>query len=677
MPFLDTYARAMAALRERAEAALTGERGSVELSGHELAALVHEIDDHRAELVLQNLDLRETLQELERSRNEYHELFSLAPVAYFRVDERATIHAVNDHALRLLGLGRPQLVGRSLTTIVAPADRDALLRGLEHAHDGAPPLQVDLRAHDRRLDALVLVRPLPDRGGDRRSLVAALDVSTLRRAERALQDSEARYRGLFEASHDALFLTDADGRVVDANPAALELARVGRGAVLGRELAPLLTTAPPLDWQALRASDRHAPPRELEVTRGDDVPRLVELAVTPSPGEPEPRYLVALRDITERRRAEQAQRALEEERRQSQRLDSLGRLAGGIAHDMNNVLATILGLATVLERDATSPEMLDDLRTLVGAATRGHDLMRKLLAFARRGSSTRTTVRLGDVVGDIAGLLRHTHSRSLRVEVDVPAAPVLVHANASELGQVLLNVALNAIDAMNDGGTLSFRLRLEGPLEARRAALEVRDTGTGMDPETLDRAFEPFFTTKPQGKGVGLGLSTVYGIVREHGGAVRLHSGAAGGTIVQLTLPALGQPPGPAGPTRTAPQPGRLRVLVVDDEPAVLDVTCRVLRNVDHAAEPAQSGGEALYFLEHAREAPDVVLLDIDMPRMNGVETARRILERWPDQAIVFMSGLHDGEATSLAVRGTRGFVAKPFTLAELTAALGRAKAQP
>lgn len=260
MPNSETYARAMAALKARAEAAVAGEQGPLAWSGGELAALVDELDDHRAELELQNLDLRQALQELERSRNEYHELFSLAPIAYFRVDARATIHAVNDHALRLLGLGRAQLVGRRLTAIVAPADHEALLAGLDHAHDGAP-LQVDLRGADgRELAALMLLRPLPERDGDRRSLVAALDVSTLRRAERALQDSQARYRGLFEASHDALFLTDADGRVVDANPAALDLARVDRGELLGRELAPLLPTRPALDWRAIRACDRHAPP---------------------------------------------------------------------------------------------------------------------------------------------------------------------------------------------------------------------------------------------------------------------------------------------------------------------------------------------------------------------------------------------------------------------------------
>ena len=669
-----SHERALAALRERAEAALAHQHASVELSGGELATLVHELEVYRTELELQNLDLREAQQGLERSRNEYFELFSLAPVAYFRVDHRATIQAVNDHALRLLGLGRSLLVGRPLTAIVAPVDHELVLRGLDHAEDSPVPLQVGLRgARDGRVDVLLVVRTLP--GETRRSLVAAIDVSTLRRAERALRASEERYRGLFEASRDALFLTDAAGKIVDANPAALALARAPRSDVLGRPLVPLLAARPPLDWPELlaRAGDRNAPPRELEIARADG-PRVVELVVSPSPAEPEPGYLVALRDITERRRAEEIQRDLEEERRQSQRLDSLGRLAGGIAHDMNNVLAAILGLATVLEQSATSAEMLDDLRTLVGAATRGHDLTRKLLAFARRGSAARTTVRLGDVVDDIAGLLRRTHSHALRVEVDVPEAPIFVHANAGELGQVLLNLALNAIDAMGDDGTLTFRLRLEGPEGARRAALEVRDTGTGMDPETLERAFEPFFTTKPQGKGSGLGLSIVYGIVKEHGGAVRLHSDARGGTVVQLSLPALGQPARPPGPSAAAPAPDRrLRVLVVDDEHALLDVVCRVLRGIGHAADPAQSGGEALYTLEQTRDPYDIVLLDIDMPRMNGVETARRILERAPDQAIVLMSGLHDGEATSSAVRGVRGFLAKPFTTAELTAAFTRA----
>lgn len=678
----DSYDRALTALRERAETALQEQHASVELSGGELATLVHELEVYRTELEMQNLDLRAAQQKIERSRNEYLELFSFAPVAYFRVDHRATIQAVNDHTVRLLGLDRGNLLGRPLTTVVAPTDHDWVLRSLDLVSDGPTSLQVGLRgAKGAYIDALLVVRTLPDTdAAGRRALLAAIDISNLRRAERALRASEERYRGLFDASRDALFLTSRVGQIIDANPAALALVCTPLHEVLRRDLVSLLTTAPPLDWPTLltRSSERNAAPREVELTRTDG-PHILELTVTPSPAEPDMSYLVALRDVTERRQADEARRSLEEERRQAQRLDSLGRLAGGIAHDMNNVLATILLLTTMLEQSATSPEMLDDLHVLAGAATRGNDLTRKLLAFARRGSAARTTICVNDVVADIAGLLRRTQSSTLRIELDVPATPVHVNANASELGQVLLNLALNAIDALGEGGVLTIRLHQEGPPSALRAVLEVRDTGSGMDSETLDRAFEPFFTTKPQGKGTGLGLSIVYGIIRELRGSVRLKSAVGGGTAVIISLPALDQPaaathPAPAA-AAAATRP--LRTLVVDDESTLLDLTCRVLRGIGHTADPAQSGGEALYTLEHAETPYDLVLLDIHMPRMNGLETARRITERWPDQAIVLMSGLHDGEATASAaegIQGVRGFLAKPFTVAGLSAAFIRAK---
>jgi signal transduction histidine kinase len=372
-------------------------------------------------------------------------------------------------------------------------------------------------------------------------------------------------------------------------------------------------------------------------------------------------------DVTERRR-------LEEDLRQAQRLDSIGRLAGGVAHDFNNLLTTILGVGELLAAELPAgSRAAEDMSGILEAGRHAATLTRQLLAFARRQRLETTSVDLGQVVQAFTPMLRRLIGEDVAVELalDPRAPPVL--ADRPQLEQVLMNLAVNARDAMPGGGTLAIAV---GPADppagaprdgpARWCRLSVRDTGPGMAPEVMANAFEPFFTTKQPGHGTGLGLATVYGIVRQHGGDVRLGPAPGSGLVVEVLLPEAPRPPEPAEASRgRQPLPGgRETVLVVDDEPTVRRVLEVILSRLGYRVLSAAGAVEALGLAEEHGPV-DLLLTDLVMPGMRGTELARRFQERHPRAAVLLMSGYPGNEPLDPGLR----LVSKPLTPEVLAAA--------
>ncbi|HLO66218.1 MAG TPA: ATP-binding protein [Holophaga sp.] len=349
-----------------------------------------------------------------------------------------------------------------------------------------------------------------------------------------------------------------------------------------------------------------------------------------------------------------------------QRLDSLGILAGGIAHDINNVLGAILGLSSAFETTHPPDTPLGRaLATITQACMRGRTVVQGLLAFARKQTPEVRPLDLNALVREVKGLLERTTLSKVDLVLDLEPGELAVRGDAAALNHVLMNLCVNAVDAMPGGGTLTLRTRAlpEGAL------LEVEDTGTGMSPEVLRRAREPFFTTKPQGRGTGLGLAIAFGTLKSHGGGLELFSEPGKGTTVALTFPPC-EGPGPASAVQAGTrQDGRLLLLVDDDELVRASVPV-LLQRLGHRVETAAGGEEALERLATG-PLPDLVLLDMRMPGLDGPATLARIREAHPGLPVILTTGYADPGAQALA-EGLipTAFLKKPFSAAELREAI-------
>jgi two-component system cell cycle sensor histidine kinase/response regulator CckA len=376
---------------------------------------------------------------------------------------------------------------------------------------------------------------------------------------------------------------------------------------------------------------------------------------------------------------------VEEQIVQRQRLETVGRLGAGIAHDLNNVLAALYAGTTFLQQlsDSTAlgdPRVRECLRDLSLATTQGAELTRGILRFVRGKRSVREPVDLGGLVGEVARILRHTIDHSIVVETNL-GSDVVIHGNHAELQQVLLNLCLNARDAMPDGGHLRVSASLVTPplelgFDGDRACalLEVSDTGSGIDPETRGRIFEPFFTTKREGAGFGIGLSTVRDLVKLHGGRIVLDTTRGRGSTFRLYFPAVdghsfattGER-APAEPVYRSAQP--INILLVDDEQLLRRSFGRLLRQHGFQVTEAAGGAEAL---THYAAAPhDLVILDLDMPGMSGEETQAELLQLYPNARIMFASGHADPQREAVVrERGARAFLQKPYEIDTLVSTI-------
>jgi signal transduction histidine kinase/CheY-like chemotaxis protein len=352
------------------------------------------------------------------------------------------------------------------------------------------------------------------------------------------------------------------------------------------------------------------------------------------------------------------QRALEGRLQQAQKMEALGRLAGGVAHDFNNLLTAILGNAELIRLAPPGDETWrEDVGEIVRAAERAGELTGRLLTFSRDGGSTEDTADVDATIEEMTTMLGRLLREDIELELELAGTAAHVGCDAAQLEQVVLNLALNAHDAMPGGG----RLRIETGLEGDDVRLAVSDTGTGMSDEVRQRIFEPFFTTKQIGKGTGLGLATVYGVVERAGGSIAVHSSPGAGTTFELLLPRRGASDAPSVPGGTTPTGGAETILVVEDEDSVRAVAVRMLEESGYNVVPASSGTEALELFADDAFHPDLIVSDVVMPHLSGFELAHRLTELRPRVRFVFMTGFAG------ATDGAEGLedhpvVRKPFT---------------
>jgi PAS domain S-box-containing protein len=399
----------------------------------------------------------------------------------------------------------------------------------------------------------------------------------------------------------------------------------------------------------------------------------------PDEGDQYPHMLMSILDVSERMRADEERARLEQQLRQAQKMESIGRLAGGVAHDFNNMLAPIIGFSEMLlEEPLDGEQRREDLRQILGAAERARDLTRQLLAFGRKQILTLEPIDLRDVVAGFERLLRRTIREDIRIEISLPSTPTVSRADAGQIEQVLLNLAVNAQDAMPQGGSLGVRMdvttveagqqdAMGGVAPGSYVLLSVSDTGLGMGPEIREHLFEPFFTTKERGKGTGLGLSTAYGIVKQHGGGIVVDSEPGRGSTFRILLPRESMEPvraAEAGRARDRVPRGTETILVAEDTAAVRSMVAAMLERLGYSVIATENAEEALRVGEKETGRIHLLLTDVVMPGVNGRELYLRLSGIRPELKVLFMSG-YAGEMIArhgVLEEGT-AFIQKPFTL--------------
>mgnify|MGYP001421559430 CR=1 FL=1 len=647
MPDRSTSER-LAALRRQVEARLCGlpvpTPPEEAITPAETARLLHELEVQRLELEVQNDELRAAQLELQASRDRWFALYDLAPVGYLTLDPEGGVHQANLQAASMLGRERSRLVGGRLQGFLAPTSLAPLrehLRGvfggtgeleceLELGARGGPPRQVRLRS-----EAIA-----PGEDGPRcRSVL--VDVSELVGAERRARHAAERLQAVLDTATDGIVALDAQGTIESWNRAAGEMFGHSTAAVLGRPLGQLLD---PADGRELHEDLRRGEPRLLAEEReltglradGSRFQLVLRLGVARGPTGGRA-YTALLRDLSERKR-------LEDQLRQSQKLEPVGRLTSELAHEYRNLLMGIEGFTSMALdalQDSPARRWVEEVRA---AAGRGSALAAQLLAFTRKEQVSREPHELDQLVGEAGKLLRALLRAEVVLELDLQAPLACVEVGPGDLEQVLLNLAVNASDAMPQGGRLAIRTRFRAD---QRALIQVQDQGTGMDAATRRRLFEPFFTTKPHG--TGLGLAAIQRVVGQLGGRIEVASAPGQGTTFSLVLPlaprlACEEPPHPApsgaGSQEEAVPPARpLTVLAVEDERLVLVTVEHYLLRAGYRPLMAEDPREALELASRAAPGSiDLLLTDVSLPGMGGRQLAEEVRRRHPGVAVLFMS---------------------------------------
>ncbi len=630
--------------------------------------------------VTQRLEAEEALR---RSEARYRSLFDGVPIGLYRTTPGGRIVDVNTAMVRLLGYrDREQLQEKPVLELYEdPAARDQFLGLLETAGE-VYGLDVRLRCADGRV-IWARVSSTVERDADGAILYvegAMQDVT-----ERREDEDRLRFQGqLLGAAGEAVIATDLGGRILYWNHRAEELTGWSSEDVSGRDavevLGPEVARAEPdTILQRVRTGATWSGESEIQRREGTVVPTQVTAAPIHDERGRVVGAVAVIRDLS-------VQRSLEEELRHAQKMEAVGRLAGGIAHDFNNVLTAIQGhtqfLIDGLQDDS---RLLEDAHVVQRSAERAKRLTQQLLAFSRKQILKATVLDVRVVLQELEELIRPLIGEDVILSISTEEHAAYVEVDPGQFEQVLLNLVVNARDAMPAGGELHistqptdhsrFEDRVPDEVEpGPYVVLEVRDTGTGMDMEVLDRLFEPFFTTKELGKGTGLGLSTVYGIIRQSGGHIAVESEPGAGTTFTVYLPQVeARDAAPAAPTQAdgrAPRRagGGQRILVVEDEEAVRTLVRRVLTRAGYRVAEAASPNDAIAIANDGLESDiDLLLTDLVMPGMNGVELAEKLLDLMPGTPVVFMSGYAEGEvARGQTTHGTHHFLAKPFTPAVL-----------
>ncbi len=611
--------------------------------------------------------------DLRESEERYRTLVEMSPDAIFVYIEGKIIY-INRQGVKIFGAtSSEELIGKPILDFIHPDYHEIVRERIGLIHKERKPLnsieekfiQVDGKVID--VEATGTYVTYNDKPA---TLSIIRNVTERKQMEKALQESEKKYRTLFEDSRDAIYINTREGVFIDVNKSMLDLFGYTREEMIGMSNRKIYVN-PDDRQEILKELDQKGSIRDHEVKfkkkDGTEMECLLTATVRRGDDKSILGYQGIIRDVSEKRR-------LEAQLQQAQRLESMGTLAGGVAHDFNNLLMGIQGYASLMMLDFDSGHLhYEKLKNIEKLVQSGSKLTSQLVGYARKGRYEVKPINLNRLVeetSDTFGLTR----KEITIHKDLFEELFPIEADQGQIEQVLLDLYVNAMDAMPGGGDLILKTvnvtdkDMSGkhykPKPGNYALLTVSDTGTGMDNNTMENIFEPFFTTKEMGRGTGLGLASSYGIIKAHGGYIDADSAKGHGTTFRIYLPASKKEAKKEKALPGEVLKGTETILLVDDEEHILDVGVQILKFFGYKVLEAGGGKEALEIYEANKDQIAMVILDMIMPGMGGGETYDKLKEIDPDIKVLLSSGYSiTGQAEERLERGCNGFIQKPFKM--------------
>ena len=627
----------------------------------------------------------ETLQE---SEEKFSKIFFLSPLAVTIAElNTGLIINANDSFENFFGYPRHEIIGKSTIDLgiwVNPEERQAIVDILRYKNK-AVNMPAKLKRKSGEIFNAEFFCSIIIMGDKSYLLSTAIDITERKQAEVVLRESELRYKQLFDAIPESVLLIGTDGCVVAANRAsALLYGYESPQQIEGFDTRLLITEsdrgrAAQIQTDILQGAER--PARQYIEVRRDGSEFVAEVMSTTlyGPGQEVTGYIGITRDITERKQAEDDKVKLEKQLLQSQKMEAIGTLAGGIAHDFNNILAIINGFTEMAMDEDSKETRQQNLQEILKSAERAKNLVKQILTFSRQDGNEKKPLDIKVLLKEAIKFLRASIPTTVEIKQQITGETCNIMADPTQMHQVIMNLCTNASHAMKEtGGTLKIELsNIElandeipnhpdlqtGPY----VKLTVSDTGHGIDPSLIQRIFDPFFTTKSVDEGTGLGLSVVFGIVNSHGGVINVFSEPEQGATFNIYLPKIIQTEKKEVDAGKPVIGGTEQILFVDDEPALVDLGRRMLSSLGYYVTGVLSSLEALDLFHAQPESFDLVITDMTLPKMTGIELSRKLLQIRPNIPIILCSGIKDPDAEAQVKSiGIKAYIMKPLTKREL-----------
>jgi len=660
---LDSFRKELVAVAEN-RPGFTAEVESRKLGGERLDLLISVVPATPGggwgRVLVTATDLTERKQaeaQLAKSREQYMDLVEKAGIAIGIDREDGSLEYINDQGVEMFGYSQEELRSLSHKDLVHPEDFARVSEiHMARVAGRAAPSRYEFRTIRRDGSTIWLeveVVPVEQNGKLVGTRSYMWDISKRKQLEAELRESRASFAAIVDQNTDGITVVDVGGVIRFANPAACALLEAPIEQLVGSRF----------DWTSQDGDND-----DLEVRRPNGAQGVAELGSIETTWDGQPAHLVVLRDVTERRR-------LEKDLRQAQKMEAIGRLAGGVAHEFNNLLQAMLSTAEarLIGGDCeVGSELLRELEPLI---LRGRSQTRQLLLFSRREEPVLEPVELNEVLRENMAMLERLVAANIVLELELDDRDLQARGDQGQLGQVLVNLVVNAADALPDGGRITVRSGMR-PISTRptekagQVWFEVEDNGTGIPEHVRDRIFDPFFTTKERGLGTGLGLSVAHGIVSRHRGSIEIDSRENHGTRVFVLLPEERVGPNVVA-AQQDPSPGIVpgcgeRVLLVEDEPAARSGLCDVLEMLGYTTVAVEDAEQALAL--QPTSAFDLLITDLMLPGLSGAVLAEQLRVRWPDLGVIVISGYTEDRTAELVhhLKSVR-FMHKPFRMAELS----------
>ena len=670
-------------LRSRAEASIIPETSVTDpdisgLSTAETQELVHELQVHQIELKMQNEELLRTQRELGDSLNRYHDLYDFAPVAYLTLDNQGFILEANLTTSGLLDVAKASLYGQPFSRYVLKDDADLLYLKIREVFETPLKQTWEMRLVKHSGGAQMYVQAEGMAAQDRQgnftgARIAILDITERKRREEA----QRRLSTAVEQAAEGILITDTQGIIQYVNPSLERISGYSKTELLGTKSNIFKSDEHDQAffkdlWDTINAGNVWT--GRFTNKRKDGILYYVDATITPVKNSSGKiiNFVAVKRDVTEH--LELSRQLL-----QAQKMEAIGTLAGGMAHDFNNILQVVLGYSEVILQGKKAPEFdHDNIKKIYQAGKSGAELVKGLMIFSRKAEIQPKPINLNEQVEQLTGMLARIIPKMIEIERILAPDLAGINADTTQMDQVLMNLAVNAKDAMHDEGKLTIetanvvlddeycRAHI-GVSPGPYVLLMVSDTGHGIEKETLTRIFEPFFTTKAESKGTGLGLSTVYGIVKQHNGSIDCESEPGHGTTFKIYLPAISKNEAVSESTTKATRPkGRTEtILVVDDEESVRGMIEQILSRAGYKLMTACDGKEALDLYKQEGARISLVILDLMMPKMGGQKCLEELLKIDPQAKVLIATGVSsNNQQTSLTIdSGAKAVIHKPYDI--------------